>query len=103
MESTRKRVALYLIDVFSPTKEEYLTRKTAATIAHMKSHKLFEYSDEYVNSVLAVFEPYGLSLMFLREITKNEDMTEYSVISRKQWEEIFPHIVVTIDKSILLK
>lgn len=66
----------------------------------MKDHKLFWFNEtEYVYHIQECFEGYYMPLQVLREFLGRPTMDEYSVITRKEWESIFPQIVLITLKS----
>jgi hypothetical protein len=105
-----KEIALWGIITFAKDEREFLIGKTRAVIARMDKYNLvFLDSGEFVHNILDCFEDFGLSLealnQFIAQDVPDEDKIRkvgmYSVIKRKEWERIFPKIVVFLNNKII--
>lgn len=105
LRRVRASIALYLIEMFASDPEKFILQKAQAAIELMKEHKLFNSEAEYVHQILEVFSPHGLSLQELTNLLGKHpwEFNEFSVVTREEWEAIFPHIAVNLKNSILLK
>ena len=76
----------------------------------MEKHGLSFTESEYVYSILAAYEPYGLTLTALNRFLwqglpdgdRLRKLTVYSVITKQEWERIFPKLVLFFDNKIVL-
>lgn len=93
--------SLWLIKTFSHDTDDFIVRKTKAAINVMKKNNLFKEEEEYTYEVLNCFEKYGLGLQILSQYLKRPQLDVYSVITRKEWTEVFPKIVLSLDNKII--